>query len=65
MVTTTICPIPCGATCSTDDYKTYTRAHVESLGYRIVANFGDQYSDLSGGHADKTFKIPNPMYFIP
>ena len=57
--------LPCGATCTTDDYKMYTRAHIESLGYRIVANFGDQYSDLSGGHADKTFKIPNPMYFIP
>jgi predicted secreted acid phosphatase len=57
--------LPCGATCSTDDYKTYTRAHVESLGYQIVGNFGDQYSDLNGGHAAKTFKIPNPMYFIP
>lgn len=57
--------LPCGATCSTDDYKAYTRAHIESLGYRIVANFGDQYSDLSGGHEEKAFKIPNPMYFLP
>jgi len=30
-----------------------------------VANFGDQYSDLSGGHAGKTYKIPNPMYYLP
>jgi len=57
--------LPCGATCTTDEYKADTRAHIESLGYDIVGNFGDQFSDLSGGHADKTFKIPNPMYFIP
>ncbi len=42
-----------------------TRAHIESLGYDIVANFGDQFSDLNGGFADETFKIPNPMYFLP
>jgi hypothetical protein len=52
-------------TCSTIDYKSKTRAHIESLGYDIVANFGDQYSDLIGGYADKTFKIPNPMYYLP
>ena len=57
--------LPCGATCTTVQYKSGTRAHIESLGYRIVANFGDQQSDLDGGHADKTFKVPNPMYFIP
>jgi predicted secreted acid phosphatase len=57
--------LPCGATCTTVEYKSGTRAHIESLGYRIVANFGDQQSDLDGGHADKTFKVPNPMYFIP
>ena len=36
-----------------------------ALGYDIVANFGDQLSDLTGGFADKTFKLPNPMYFLP
>jgi hypothetical protein len=46
-------------------YKTATRKHIESLGYEIVANFGDQYSDLEGGYADKTFKLPNPTYFLP
>ena len=34
-------------------------------GYDIVANFGDQFSDLNGGFADQTFKVPNPMYFLP
>jgi predicted secreted acid phosphatase len=57
--------LPCGSTCTTEQYKSGTRAHIESLGYRIVANFGDQESDLAGGHADKAFKVPNPMYFIP
>ena len=57
--------LPCGATCTTDQYKSGTRAYIESQGYRIVANFGDQYSDLSGGHADHSYKIPNPMYFLP
>ncbi|QMU77739.1 acid phosphatase [Streptacidiphilus sp. PB12-B1b] len=57
--------LPCGATCTTDQYKADTRAHIESLGYDIVGNFGDQYSDLSGGSADRDFKIPNPMYFLP
>jgi predicted secreted acid phosphatase len=54
----------CASACTTIQYKSLTRAHIESLGYDIVANFGDQFSDLSGGFADKTFKIPNPMYFI-
>ncbi len=57
--------LPCGATCTTEQYKSGTRAHIESEGYRIVANFGDQYSDLSGGHADRGFKMPNPMYYLP
>ena len=52
-------------TCTTVHYKSATRAHIESLGYDIVANFGDQFSDLKGGHADRTFKMPNPNYFLP
>ncbi|REK90265.1 acid phosphatase [Streptomyces inhibens] len=57
--------LPCGATCTTVEYKSGTRKHIESLGYNIVANFGDQYSDLNGGAGDRTFKLPNPMYFLP
>jgi hypothetical protein len=55
----------CAPTCTTIQYKSSTRAHIESLGYHIVGNFGDQFSDLEGGHADQTFKIPNPMYYLP
>ena len=52
-------------TCTTIEYKSGTRAHIESLGYHIVADFGDQFSDLEGGFTDQTFKLPNPMYFLP
>ena len=52
-------------TCTTIEYKSGTRAHIESLGFDIVADFGDQFSDLEGGFTDHTFKIPNPMYFLP
>ena len=41
-------------------YKSGERAKIESQGYRIVANVGDQESDLQGGHADRAFKLPNP-----
>ena len=50
---------------ATVHYKSATRAHIESLGYEVVANFGDQFSDLVGGSADKTFKMPNPNYYLP
>lgn len=46
-------------------YKTKVRADIESKGYDIVLNIGDQLSDLEGGHADRTFKMPNPFYYIP
>jgi hypothetical protein len=57
--------IAAGKSCTTIHYKSATRAHIESVGYHIVASFGDQFSDLSGGFADRTFKLPNPNYFLP
>jgi len=59
------CAGDANGSCTTIHYKSATRAHIESLGYDIVANFGDQYSDLKGGHADRTFKVPNPTYYLP
>lgn len=41
------------------EYKTAQRADIESKGYTIVANIGNSASDLSGGHAEKTFKLPD------
>ena len=55
----------CAPTCTRVQYKSLTRQHIESLGFDIVANLGDQFSDLDGGFSDRTFKIPNPMYFLP
>ena len=57
--------ISAGKSCTTVHYKSATRQHIESLGYDIVASFGDQYSDFQGGFADRTFKLPNPNYFLP
>ena len=45
-------------------FKSGARAALEQQGYRIVANVGDQESDLAGGHADRSFKLANPFYFI-
>jgi len=59
--------IDCGSdnTCSTIEYKSQTRAHVAAQGYHIVANLGDQFSDLIGGYADHAIKLPNPTYYLP
>jgi predicted secreted acid phosphatase len=49
-------------------YKTDSRKEIEKK-YKIIANLGDQYSDLIGDldddHAEQCFKISNPFYFIP
>src|SRR5262245_46268511 len=37
------------ASCPTIQYKSGTRAYIESKGYDIVADFGDQFSDLEAG----------------
>jgi acid phosphatase len=47
-----------------DGWKSRTRARIVDRGYRIIANVGDQRSDLTGGHALRAFKVPNPMYVI-
>lgn len=41
------------------EYKTAQRAGIESRGYTIIANIGNSAADLSGGHAEKTFKLPD------
>ncbi|OQD52899.1 hydrolase [Streptomyces phaeoluteigriseus] len=40
-------------------YKTAQRVNIESKGYTIIANIGNSATDLSGGHAEKTFKLPD------
>ena len=48
-------------------YKTKERIKVEAEpeGYTIIANVGDQMSDIDGEHSGCRFKVPNPFYFIP
>lgn len=45
-------------------HKIPARAAIEKMGFNIIANIGDQNSDLVGGYAEMTFKVPNPFYFI-
>jgi hypothetical protein len=47
------------------EYKSSARADIERRGLTIIANIGDQLSDLAMGHAERPFKVPNPFYFIP
>ncbi|WP_030251455.1 MULTISPECIES: HAD family acid phosphatase [unclassified Streptomyces] len=41
------------------EYKTAQRVNVEKKGYTIIANIGNSATDLSGGHAEKTYKLPD------
>lgn len=47
------------------EYKSKERKKLEEVGYRILGNMGDQWSDLMGTNVGKrTFKVPDPMYYI-
>ena len=47
------------------DFKAPERRKITERGYTILLTMGDQESDLAGGYAERTFKLPNPVYFIP
>ena len=47
------------------DFKAPARKKIAARGYTILLSMGDQESDLSGGYAERTFKLPNPVYFLP
>jgi len=47
-------------------YKSEKRKQIEAEGYMILGNSGDQWSDLLGSSVSaRSFKLPNPMYYIP
>jgi len=50
---------------SIQEFKTAKRKQIREMGYTIVVNVGDQYSDLRGGYAERVYKLPNPFYFVP
>lgn len=43
-------------------FKTAARRRLTAEGRTIVANLGDQDSDLAGGYAERVFKLPNVFY---
>lgn len=46
-------------------YKPKKRGELVKKGYRLWGSVGDQWSDLSGPYeALRSFKLPNPMYYI-
>lgn len=47
------------------DFKAPERKKITDRGYTIVLSLGDQQSDLAGGYAERTFKLPNPVYLLP
>lgn len=53
---------PVGFAGTTQLFKTRTREEITARGYTIIANLGDQQSDLDGGFAERVFKFPNPFY---
>jgi HAD superfamily, subfamily IIIB (Acid phosphatase) len=50
---------------SAADFKAPERRRITERGYTIVLALGDQESDLLGGYAERTFKLPNPVYYLP
>lgn len=47
-------------------FKSVMRMQLQEQGYRIWGNVGDQWSDLAGDClGERTFKLPNPMYYVP
>ena len=58
--------LPPGATfASAVDFKAPERKKIAERGYTIILSMGDQESDLKGGYAERVFKLPNPVYFLP
>jgi predicted secreted acid phosphatase len=49
---------------SDEAFKTAQRKKITEQGYTIIANIGDQQSDLNGGYAERTFKLADPFYLI-
>lgn len=56
---------PDGLKKTAEAFKTGERKRLAEQGYVIIANIGDQESDLAGGYAERTFKLPDPFYFTP
>ena len=56
---------PSDTTDSLQTYKTRQRIRIEQSGYTIVANIGNNTTDLAGGHAEHTTKLPDYDGLLP
>ncbi|BAF16764.2 Os05g0191700 [Oryza sativa Japonica Group] len=46
-------------------FKSGERQKLEDAGFTIVGNIGDQWSDILGApEGARTFKLPDPLYYI-
>ncbi|CAL4910000.1 unnamed protein product [Urochloa decumbens] len=56
---------PVGFKASAIVYKSGERKKLQDAGYVIVGNIGDQWSDILGTpEGARTFKLPDPLYYI-
>lgn len=46
------------------EFKAKKREELVKKGYEIIANIGDQWSDLVGGNSGYKIKLPNYLYLI-
>jgi acid phosphatase len=53
---------PDGDERSNAGFKAAVRAELRAEGWSVILNLGDQASDLAGGVAERSFKLPNPVY---
>lgn len=56
---------PDGDKRNAEAFKTAERGKLVAEGRTIIANIGDQESDLRGGYAERAFKLPNVFYALP
>lgn len=54
---------PPEATGTSAQAKTEARRRLVAEGRTVIANIGDQESDLAGGFSERVFKLPNPFYY--
>ena len=45
--------------------KRAARKAIQKRGFKIIANVGDQRSDLQGGYSERSYKLPNLIYLTP
>jgi len=50
---------------SAAEFKAPERRKITEQGFTIILSVGDQESDLKGGYTERTFKLPNPVYYLP